>query len=67
MNKVTQRKLMATDLRQQQAANNSKSQFAKSPDLDNELMDDIMDALSAHTTMSKQALDSAEVRPGTES
>ena len=58
---------MATDLRQQQAANNSKSQFANSPDLDSEILNAIMDALSAHTTMSKQALDSAEVRPGAES
>ena len=40
---------MATDLQQQHAANNSKSQLANSPDLDKELMDAIMDALSALT------------------
>lgn len=57
-------KLMESDLLQQQAANNSKSQFANSPDLDSEILNAIMDALSAHTTMSKQALDSAKVRQG---
>lgn len=39
---------MASALLQEQAANNSKSQFANSPDLSNELMNAIMDALSAH-------------------
>ena len=48
----------------QQAANNTKEQFANSPDLSNELMNAIMDALAAHSTMSKQALDSEKVRSG---
>ena len=64
VNDVIKGKLMESDLLQQQAANNSKSQFANSPDLDNELMNAIMDALSAHTNMSKQALDSERVRTG---
>ena len=64
VNHVIKGKLMESDLLQQQAANNSKSQFANSPDLDHELMNAIMDALSAHTTMSKQALDSVKVRKG---
>lgn len=64
VNNVIKGKLMESDLLLQQAANNSKSQFANSPDLDNELMNAIMDALSAHTTMSKQALDSVKVRKG---
>lgn len=67
VNNVIKGKLMESDLLQQQAANNSKSQFANSPDLDNELMNAIMDALSAHTTMSKQALDSVKVRQGLKS
>ena len=37
---------------------------ANSPDLHQAVMNAIMDALSAHSTMSKQALDSAEVRAG---
>jgi type I restriction enzyme R subunit len=40
----------------QQASSNTKEQFANSPDLNTELMNAIMDALDAHTTMSKQAL-----------
>jgi len=46
----------------QQARNNTKEQFSNSPDLSRELMNAIMDALSAHTAMSKQALDSERVR-----
>ena len=48
----------------QQAANNTKEQFGNSPDLNNELMNAIMDALAAHNTMSKQALESERVRSG---
>ncbi|HET6720564.1 MAG TPA: hypothetical protein VFH22_12995 [Rhodocyclaceae bacterium] len=48
----------------QQASNNTKEQFANSPDLANELMNAIMDAFAAHTTMSKQAIDSEKVRHG---
>ena len=48
----------------QQARNNTKEQFANSPDLAHELMNAIMDALAAHGTMSKQALDSEKVRGG---
>jgi type I restriction enzyme, R subunit len=48
----------------QQAANNTKEQFANSPDLSNELLNAIMDAIAAHNTMSKQALESERVRGG---
>ena len=47
-----------------QAANNTKAQFANSPTLSKELTNAIIDALAAHTTMSKQALDSERVREG---
>ena len=47
-----------------QAANNSKAQFANSPTLSMELMNAIMDALAAHSSLSKQALDSVRVRDG---
>jgi type I restriction enzyme R subunit len=50
-----------------QAANNTKAQFAASPTLDHALLDAIMDALDAHQTMSKQALDSSQVRDGLKS
>jgi type I restriction enzyme R subunit len=38
--------------------------IANSPDLSNEIMNAIMDALAAHRTMSRQALDSEKVRHG---
>lgn len=41
---------------------NSEAQFATSPDIDKELNSAVMDALSAHTEMSKQALEAATLR-----
>lgn len=64
VNSVLMAKLMESDLLVQQAMNNSKEQFASSPDLASELMNAIMDAFAAHTSMSKQALDSERVRGG---
>jgi type I restriction enzyme R subunit len=58
VNNVLMGKLLESDLLMQQAANNSKEQFANSPDLSSELMNAIMDAFEAHSTMSKQAIDS---------
>jgi len=46
----------------EQAQRNSKEQFANSPDLAKEMINTIMDALAAHGTMSKQALDSQKLR-----
>jgi len=48
----------------QQAANNTREQFANSPDLKTELLNAIMAALDAHTVMSRQALNSELVRSG---
>lgn len=64
VNHVLKGKLLESDILVQQANNNTKEQFANSPDLANELMNAIMDALSAHTALSKQALDSEKVRGG---
>jgi type I restriction enzyme R subunit len=64
VNNVIQGKLLESQTLQQQAANNSKEQFANSPDLDSELMNAILDALDAHNSMSTQALNSADVRRG---
>jgi type I restriction enzyme R subunit len=44
--------------------NNFNEQFANSQDLANRIMNAIIDTLSAHTAMSKQALDSEKVRSG---
>jgi type I restriction enzyme, R subunit len=48
----------------QQATNNTKEQFANSPDLKTELMNAIIGALEAHTAMSTQALESEAIRSG---
>jgi type I restriction enzyme R subunit len=64
VNNVIKGKLLESMILVQQAANNTKEQFASSPDLSNELLNAIMDALAAHNTMSKQALESERVRGG---
>ncbi|SOD22184.1 hypothetical protein [Nitrosomonas ureae] len=62
VNNVIKGKLLESRTLIQQAANNTKQQFANSPDLSIELMNAIMDALVAHNSMSKQALESEKVR-----
>ncbi|WP_457425080.1 type I restriction endonuclease subunit R [Roseateles sp. P5_E7] len=64
VNGVLKGKLLENEMLMQQAASNSKEQFANSPDLKDALMHAIMDALDAHTTMSTQALGSERVRDG---
>lgn len=64
VNNVIKGKLLESLTLQQQAASNTKEQFASSPDLKAELLNAIMGALDAHTTMSTQALNSATVRDG---
>lgn len=64
VNNVIKGKLLESEILRQQAVNNTKEQFANSPDLTNELLNAIMSALDAHTLMSTQALDSAKVRDG---
>jgi type I restriction enzyme R subunit len=64
VNGVLKGKLLENATLVQQAASNSKEQFANSPDLRDALLHAIMDALDAHTTMSTQALGSERVRDG---
>ena len=64
VNNVIKGKLLESEKLQQQAANNSKEQFANSPDLRTELLNAIMGALDAHTAMSTQALNSQGVQNG---
>jgi type I restriction enzyme R subunit len=59
---VIKGKLMESEKRAEQAVNNTKEQFANSPDLASEIMVAVMDALTVHTAMSKQALESAQLR-----
>ena len=62
VNEAIKRKLMESETLIQQARHNSREQFANSPDLNAEIMNAIIDAFSAHQTMSKQALDSDAIR-----
>ncbi|MFM0684848.1 DEAD/DEAH box helicase family protein [Paraburkholderia strydomiana] len=64
VNGVLKGKLLENALLMEQAASNSKEQFANSPDLKDALLHAIIDAFDAHATMSKQALDSERVRDG---
>ena len=58
------RAVLESETLRQQAANNTKEQFANSPDLKAELLNAIMGALDAHTLMSTQALNSTLVQNG---
>ncbi len=47
---------------QKQAANNSKEQFANSPDLPGELLNALMDSMDIQTELSTKALNSQDLR-----
>lgn len=64
VNHVIKGKLLESEILRQQAANNTKEQFANSPDLKTEIVNAIMGALDAHNSMSTQALNSATVQSG---
>ena len=55
VNNVLKGKLLESEILVQQAANNTKEQFANSPDLANEILNAVMDALTAHSVMSRSA------------
>ena len=59
---VIRNKLLESKTLQQQAASNSKEQFASSPDLVRAQQDAIIDALDAHQSMSSQALNNPEMQ-----
>lgn len=64
VNNVIKGKLLESATLQQQATNNTKEQFANSPDLKTELLNAIMGALDAHNAMSTQALNSPAIQGG---
>ncbi len=64
VNNVIKGKLLESETLRQQATNNTKEQFANSPDLKSELLNAIMGALDAHNSMSTQALNSEAVQSG---
>lgn len=61
---VIKQKMLESKTLIEQAASNTKEQFATSPDLDTELVSALIAALDAHTMMSTQALNSDKVRAG---
>ena len=64
VNNVIKGKLLESETLKQQATNNTKEQFANSPDLKNELQNAIIESYDAHTSMSTQALNSPMVLRG---
>ncbi|RWK63813.1 type I restriction endonuclease [Mesorhizobium sp.] len=56
--------MLKSETLEQQAVDNSKEQFANSPDILKCILNAIMDAGEAHSSLSKQALNSAKVREG---
>ncbi len=64
VNSVLKGKLLESEVLQEQARNNTKEQFANSPDLKTELTNAIIAALDAHNALSSQALNSQLVQQG---
>ena len=62
VNNVIKGKLLESNTLIEQAMNNSREQFAHSPDFDKETLHAVMDTLAAHSLMSKQALESPRLR-----
>ena len=62
VDKAIKGKLLECETLIEQAVNNTKEQFGNSPDLDARILDAVMDALSAFTSMSRQALESERIR-----
>ena len=64
VNQVIRGKLLESEKLRQQARNNTKEQFANSPDLKTEIVNAIMAALDAHNSLSTKALSSVAVQKG---
>lgn len=60
-------KVLESSILQQQAANNSKERFASSPDLTNEILNAIMEAMDVQADLSARALNSEQIRDGLKS
>ena len=62
--KTLAEKTLESTVLQQQAANNTKEQFASSPDLTNEILTAVMDSMDAQVELSTRALNSELIRDG---
>lgn len=59
-----QEKMLESEILRKQAANNSAEQFANSPDLANELLNALIEAMDVQTSLSTRALNSEPIRAG---
>jgi type I restriction enzyme, R subunit len=64
VNHVINGRLLKYDVLRQQVACNKLTQFSNSPDLAQEILNAVIDALVTHPTMSKQFLDYELMRSG---
>ena len=64
VNNVLKGQLLESELLQQQAASNSKEQFANSAELQSELTNSIINALDAHPAMGSKALNNPALQLG---
>jgi type I restriction enzyme, R subunit len=64
VNNALKEKLLESETLVEQAVNNTKEQFAASPDFSAEFLNAIMDTLEAYTLMGNQALNSKRVQEG---
>jgi len=64
VNNVLKGKLVESETLMQQASSNTKQQFANSPDLRSEFLNAIMDSSTALSSLSRQALESEQLRKG---
>ena len=55
---------MESETHVERVSHNSKQQFSNSLDLRKAILDAIIDAMEAHSTRSKEALESSQVRKG---
>ena len=62
--KAVAAKTLESEVLQKQAANNSKEQFANSPDLDSEILTTVMESMDAQTELGTRAINSEEIRKG---
>ena len=57
-------KTLESEVLQKQAVNNSKEQFANSPDLTSEILMAVMESMDAQSELSTRAINSVEIREG---
>jgi len=62
--RTLEEKTLESNVLQKQAANNSKEQFANSPDLKRELVNAVIDSMDVQSELSTRALNSTQIQEG---